>query len=159
MRSVTARIFATSLLLSAATACSPTIDQRGNAPPQERLELIKPGTLTKSDVMALIGSPSSTSNFSDDTWYYISNTVETYAFYAPKELERQIIQIDFDKAGKVKQVRKLGLEDGNSIDLVTRETPAPGQDLTVWDQLMGNMGKFNRKDEYKPTRPGPGGGS
>ncbi|HLN22995.1 MAG TPA: outer membrane protein assembly factor BamE [Patescibacteria group bacterium] len=152
MRSFLARLCITTALLAATSACSPTVDVRGSVLPPERLELVKPGNLTKSDVTALLGSPSSTSNFGDDTWYYINSKVETFAFFKPDEIERQVVQIDFDKDGKVKEVRKLGLEDGKDIATVTRETPSAGRDQSWIEQMLGNVGKFNK------AKGGPGGG-
>jgi outer membrane protein assembly factor BamE (lipoprotein component of BamABCDE complex) len=144
MRPLSARLLITTALLASTVACSPIVDVRGNVLPPERLELVKPGNLTKSDVAALLGTPSSTSNFGDDTWYYINSKVETYAFFKPKEVERQVVQIDFDKSGKVKEVRKLGLEDGKDVVTVSRETPSAGRDMTWIEQLLGNVGKFNK---------------
>jgi outer membrane protein assembly factor BamE (lipoprotein component of BamABCDE complex) len=45
---------------------------------------------------------------SDDDWYYISSKIRTAAFFAPEEVERQVIAIDFDKTGTVTAIRKLG---------------------------------------------------
>jgi len=144
MRSFSARLCITTALLVATSACSPTVDVRGNVMPPERLELVKPGNLTKADVTALLGTPSSTSNFGDDTWYYIYSKTETFAFFKPEELERQVVQVDFDKAGKVVAVHKLGKEDGKDISLVTRETPSAGRDQSWIEQMLGNVGKFNK---------------
>lgn len=143
------RRFSISLLLVSAltglsTGCTPTTDIRGNVPPPERLAEISPGKMTKNDVMALLGSPSNTSTFGDSTWYYISATFETWAYEAPKETERQVVKIDFDTAGKVTDIKTLGLKDGKEIDLITRETPAPGRDLSILEQFLGNVGRFSK---------------
>jgi outer membrane protein assembly factor BamE (lipoprotein component of BamABCDE complex) len=143
-------------LLGAATACEPLVDLRGNMPSPERLVEVKPGRFTKSDVTALLGTPASTSVFGDNRWYYISSKVETIAFFKPEELERQVVVIDFDRTGTVTNIRKLSLADGKDISMVSRETPTAGRDLTVLEQLLGNIGKFNSK--AKDDASGPGGG-
>ena len=125
------------------SACSDNIDPRGNAPLPDSLAQIQPGRVTRSDVVALIGTPATASLFGDDHWYYISSHFQTVAFYEPEELDRQVIIIDFDKAGTVTAVRKLGKEQGKDITMVARETPAPGKELSLLEQLIGNVGKFN----------------
>jgi len=143
------RRFTSTLLLSAAlmglvSGCTSTIDIRGNVPPPERLAEVKPGKMTKNDVMALLGTPSNTSTFGDDTWYYISSTFESWAFEKPTEIERQVVKLDFDRTGRVTDIQTLGLKDGKEIDLITRETPSPGRDLTILEQLLGNVGRFGK---------------
>lgn len=144
MRSFSISILLSAGLLASITGCTSTIDIRGNVPPPERLAEVKPGKMGKNDIISLLGTPSNTTTFGDSTWYYISSKFETYAFYKPEELERQVVEIDFDKTGKVTDMKTLGLKDGKEIDLITRETPAPGRDLTVLEQLLGNVGRFSK---------------
>jgi len=141
------------LLAAGIAACSDNIDPRGNAPLPDALSQIVPGRVTRSDVVALIGTPATASLFGDDHWYYISSHFQTVAFYAPEELDRQVIVIDFDKAGTVTAVRRLGLEQGQEIAMVSRETPAPGKELSLLEQLIGNVGKFS--DQTKDRANGP----
>ncbi|OIQ93106.1 outer membrane protein assembly factor BamE [mine drainage metagenome] len=145
-------LFAAALTLSVG-ACTPTIDIRGNVPPPERLKEIKPGEMGKNDVMALLGTPSDTSTFGDDAWYYVSSKVSTYAFYPPEEIERQVVEIKFNRQGKVISINTLGLKDGKEIDLITKTTPAPGRDLTVLEQLLGNVGRFSGGGATPGTGP------
>ena len=134
-----------------AVACTPTIDQRGNRPLAERLAEVKVNQ-TKTDVLALLGTPATTPPFSDDHWYYISSTIETFAFFAPDEISREVVAIDFNKAGRVTGIRKLSLANGKDVSMVSRETPAPGKELSLFEQFIGNVGRFN------DNQPGAGGG-
>lgn len=146
------RLLLAMAFLGTATACEPVIDQRGNMPAPERLAEIKPGRFTKSDITALLGTPASTSVFGDDRWYYVSSKIETIAFFKPEELERQVVVIDFDRSGTVTDIRKLTLKDGKDVTMVSRETPSAGRDMSVLEQLLGNVGKFNSKakDDAQP---------
>jgi outer membrane protein assembly factor BamE (lipoprotein component of BamABCDE complex) len=132
-------------LLGATTACEPVVDLRGNMPAPERLSEVKPGVFKKSDVAALLGTPASTSVFGDERWYYISSKIETVAFFKPEELERQVVVIDFDRAGTVSEIHKLELKDGKEVAMEARETPTAGRDMSIIEQLLGNIGKFNSK--------------
>ena len=149
------RLGLAAMLAVGIAGCSDNIDPRGNAPMPEALAQIQPGRVTRSDVVALIGTPATASLFGDDHWYYISSHFQTVAFYAPEELDRQVIVIDFDKAGTVTAVRKMGLDQGKDITMVARETPAPGKELSLLEQLIGNVGKFN--DTAHTRADGPSG--
>ena len=142
------RAAALSLLL-AATACSPTIENRGYVPDAEALDRVKPGGQTRGDVAELLGTPSSVTPFSDDTWIYIQRKTSTLAFFEPRVLEQNVVVVDFDDAGVVRDVRRYTLEDGKLIDPVTRKTPAPGKELSFLEQLVGNVGKFNTRNERR----------
>ncbi len=127
-------------------ACTPRVDVRGNLPDSDLLADIEVGHINKRQVADLIGSPSSISPFSSDTWYYVSERTETVAFFEPEVLERKVLIIRFDKQGVAREVKTLGLEDARKIALVERTTPTAGTELTVLKQLFGNLGRFNSEE-------------
>jgi outer membrane protein assembly factor BamE (lipoprotein component of BamABCDE complex) len=143
------RASAVALAVLAGAACSPTIDNRGYVPDKEALERVRPGSQTRADVSELLGSPSSVTPFSDDTWIYIQRKTSTVAFFEPEVLEQNVVVINFDDGGVVKDVRRYTLEDGKLIDPVTRTTPAPGKELSFLEQLIGNVGRFSGKSERR----------
>ena len=153
MRAFVGRLGLAAMLAVGISGCADNIDPRGNAPLPEALAQIQPGRVTRSDVVALIGTPATASLFGDDHWYYISSHFQTVAFYAPEELDRQVIVIDFDKAGTVTAVRKLGLEEGKDVAMIPRSTPAPGKELSLLEQLVGNIGKFGAPEKDKAQGP------
>lgn len=131
----------------ALAACAPNIDVRGNLPEPELLAKISPGVQSREDVASLLGSPSTISTFQDDKWYYIGQKTTQFAFFAPEVLERKVVQISFDPTGIVAESKVYTLEDGQEIDPVDRITPTEGRELTILQQLLGNVGKFNTKSE------------
>jgi outer membrane protein assembly factor BamE (lipoprotein component of BamABCDE complex) len=143
------RLLIASALVLGLGACSPTIENRGYVPDKESLEKVKPGGQTRSDVADLLGTPSSVTPFSENTWIYIQSRTSTMAFFDPKVLEQNVVVVDFDDAGLVQDVRRYTLEDGKVIDPVSRKTPAPGKELSFLEQLVGNVGKFNTKNERR----------
>jgi outer membrane protein assembly factor BamE (lipoprotein component of BamABCDE complex) len=140
-------LLASGLSLALLGACTPTIENRGYVPDKEALEKVKPGTQTRSDVSELLGTPSSVTPFSDNTWIYIQSKTSTIAFFDPKFLEQNVVVVNFDDAGVVQDVHHYTLEDGKVIDPVTRKTPAPGKELSFIEQLVGNVGKFNTNNQ------------
>ncbi|MFQ5783847.1 MAG: outer membrane protein assembly factor BamE [Alphaproteobacteria bacterium] len=145
--STTTRALLVTVFVAAASACSPTVSQRGNLPDPVTLEKILPGEATRRDVARTLGSPSSVATFGDEVWYYISSRVERFAFYSPKVTEQQIVAIAFDDTGTVRSIERYGLEDARKIDPVARTTPTSGKTLTILQQLVGNVGRFVRKDD------------
>ena len=145
MRNVLRPIIFAALL--AATACTPTVDIRGNNPLPDQMAQIKVGETTQDEVMTLLGTPSSTMNYGEEVWHYISGRTETTAFFMPDEKERKVVSIFFDNGGKVSNITTLTLLDGKVIQSVGRETPAAGKDLSFLEQLLGNVGKFSKEEK------------
>jgi outer membrane protein assembly factor BamE (lipoprotein component of BamABCDE complex) len=133
------------------TACAPRIDQRGNKPDEDQVTQINPGVDDKNRVAELIGTPSAISTFNDKTWYYISKRTETTAFWDPDVVDQEVLAIQFDEGGIVQNMKVYGLEDGRQIAYVDRTTPTEGNQLTIIQQLLGNLGRFNPSND---TRPG-----
>ena len=94
--------------------------------------------------MQLIGSPSTIGTFSDKRWYYISRKTEKVAFFNPNTIDQQVVEVQFDEQDKVLEVKKLNLTDSKDVEIVQRSTPTAGKSMTVFDQLLGNIGKFNK---------------
>jgi len=123
-------------------ACTPRIDVRGNMPDPERLSEIKPGEFSRDEITEILGSPSSVAAFDQETWYYVSQRTETVAFFEPEVKERKILILRFDKDGTLSDMETLSAEDGQKILPVDRKTPTAGNEMTVLDQLFGNLGRF-----------------
>ncbi len=137
-------------------ACSPTVDQRGNLPGADRIAQIHPGSTTRDQVAKILGTPSSTGVFNDKQWYYISRRTEQVAFFDPEVLDQQVYIVDFDDKGVVRQVDHRDLKDGRDITPAPGATPAPGRELTFLEQVLGNVGRFNKGGSSSSSE---GGGS
>ncbi|MNK09666.1 SmpA / OmlA family protein [compost metagenome] len=152
-------IFAAVALAAAAGACAPTVATQGfqaiDAKPQD----VVAGTDTRETVLARLGSPSTTSTFEPETvWYYLTQTTERYTYNKPQVSQRTVTEITFNKDdGKVAAVRTLGLEDGRQIAMERRETPTRGRQLTILEQLLGNVGRgqLPRTEEDVPGQRRP----
>jgi outer membrane protein assembly factor BamE (lipoprotein component of BamABCDE complex) len=145
------------LAVAALAACAPIKDVRGYVPDDEKLATVSIGTDTRDSVQEKLGTPSSTAAFGDPTWYYISTEQERYAFFRPDVTKRQILAIQFADSGKVNDIRRYGIEDGQVIALVDRETPSRGKEMTFLQQLFGNMGAAPAGapgQQQGPGRPG-----
>ncbi len=120
--------------------CAPEINIRGHAPNPDSLAQIKPGQQTRNQVLDLLGSPTSVGAFEDTHWYYISRRTEHLAFFEPEVVETQVVMVEFDTAGFVKQVAHLPSEDIREVELVERKTPTKGREFSFLQQILGNIG-------------------
>ncbi|HEU0221156.1 MAG TPA: outer membrane protein assembly factor BamE [Paracoccaceae bacterium] len=129
--------------LLALAGCSSVYRGHGYAPPPEELSDIVPGQDSQGTVREKIGRPGSTGVINESAWYYVGTTIEHYAYREPKVVDRRVVAVLFDDQGTVTGVKQYGIEDGKVIDLVTRTTPTYGKELTVVQQLLGNLLNFN----------------
>jgi len=139
-------------------ACAPVVGQNGFQAVDAKPTDIVAGTDTRETVLAKLGTPSTTSTFeSDDIWYYMSQVTEKYTYNRPHVTQRSVTEITFNDAGQVAAVRTLGLEDGQRIAMNDRETPTRGRQLTILEQLLGNVarGQLPRTEENIPGQRRP----
>jgi len=149
-------LLAAGILTLTLGACSSTVATRGNMLDAQQLSTLQPGVTTRDDVAASLGTPTATATFDQSTWYYIGQRTEKTAFFMPTVVARKVVAVHFDDKGVVAKVDALGLEDGQTIAMVDRQTPTAGKELTVMEQMLGNLGRFNPAPRT-PSR-GTGGG-
>lgn len=143
------------LVATAVSGCSSRVAVRGNLPDSERLAEVVPGDMSREEVAEILGSPSSVTAFDSNLWMYISERTETFAFMPPEVVERNVVLVRFDDKGFVKDIKKLDLSSAQDIKHVERITPTSGNEITFWDQLFGNVGRFNKGANNDVTPGGP----
>lgn len=132
------------LLIAGLTACTPTEHVRGNIIDEQKMQSIEIGTSSQGDVLRLLGSPTTTSTFDQNTWYYVGEKTSQTGVYRPEVKERLVVAFAFDQAGTVSDITRLDKEDGQDISISDKETPSSGRNFTILQQLLGNLGRFNR---------------
>lgn len=144
--------------LCGVTACDPKVDTGGYVSEAPIKELISAGKSTRDEVLSKLGSPSSQSSFGEETWYYITDRKEAYAFLKPEVVEQEVTRITFDPSGVVSKVETYNKDDGAEFSLVKRTTPTEGHQLGFFEQIVGNIGRFNHPDSGTGVTPGRKGG-
>jgi len=124
---------------------------RGNKVDSDALAQLVPGTSTRADVTAAIGSPSARASFDDNTWIYIGEVTKPVIGGTTSVSDQQVYVLNFDQGGVLKAIDHKTQKDSEDVDVVARTTPSPGNSATFLQQLLGNVGKFS------PTGP-PGSG-
>jgi outer membrane protein assembly factor BamE (lipoprotein component of BamABCDE complex) len=154
---------AAGLLIPAAaaslSACAPITSYSGFQAIESDPKDVKIGTDTKSTVRGRLGSPSATGTFDGNTWFYMNQMKSRVAFKRPEIVARNVVAITFNKDSEVVTgVNSYTLKDGKVIAFNGRETPTRGRELTILEQILGNVGRgsvLNNADDQVPgNRPG-----
>ena len=132
--------------------CDNIVDYRGFAPTPGSTEKLEIGSQSREDVVRLVGSPSAVATFNPNTWYFITQRQETWAFLKPTITQQTVMQVTFSDAGRISEIKHYDLKDAREIEMVARVTPTAGKELTVLEQILGNIGKFS--GPRKETNPG-----
>jgi outer membrane protein assembly factor BamE (lipoprotein component of BamABCDE complex) len=136
--------------------CQPIVANRGNMLDEDRITQVKAGSSSKNDVFEALGSPSITSTFDDNTWYYVGQRTEREAFFRPVITDRKVIAVQFDDTDHVKTVDRIGLEEAVEVEPLEETTPAVGREITFMEQLIGNIGRPSSKKKKKDEDEGGG---
>lgn len=138
------RLYSLTLLtaLTLTGACSPVVSQRGNLLDSYQTEQVIVGESTRSDVLRVIGSPTTQSTFNPNIWYYIGQETEKHGILDDEVVSENIVTVTFNAQGIVES---LDTPATNRIDIpyARTKTPTHGNELTFMQQLLGNLGKFN----------------
>ena len=133
------------LLLSSCAWLMPPPQVRGNKVDPELLKELVPGTSTKADVSAVIGSPTARDTFDDNTWLYISELTQERIGRTLGELNQNVVVLNFDDKGVLKTVHKLDKADC-----------AAGDGDRPHHAIAGNRGVVHAAaaGQYRPLQPG-----
>jgi len=158
-RTTFAALAAVTMAAAGLSACSPITSYSGFQAIDSDPKDVKIGTDTKSTVRAKLGSPSVTSTFDPNVWFYVNQIKQRVAFQRPKVINRNITAIAFNKETEmVETVNVYTLKDGKVIAYNARETPTRGREMTILEQLLGSVGRgglLPQEDQGLPgSRPG-----
>jgi len=148
-------VFAISLSFVALVSCAPTNSFQGFQVVDHAPADVKVGTDTRDTVMARLGSPTATSTFDKNTWFYMSQVSNKTAFYRPRVIRRDVVAIQFDKdTQQVTTLNTYTLKDGRVIAFNGRETPTRGREMTVLEQLLGSISAASALPPDQNQTPG-----
>ena len=139
MKVMTTLLTAAGLLAS----CQPMVDNRGHTTEADDFKQIIIGQSRTDDVTAVLGSPTTRSNFGGETWYYINERKETFGMFPSEVADQNVTAINFDANKVVTSIDTYKKEDGKEVQVVSKTTPTEGRHLTFIEQIMGNVGRFS----------------
>lgn len=129
--------------------CRPIYALHGYAPSDEDLALIEVGRDTRDTVAVTIGRPTASGLLGDEAWFYVQSRWKTVGPAASQEIDRQVVAITFDDAGRVANIERFGLERGEIVAISRRVTTTNIRGKGILSQLFGNIGRLNTGDLFK----------
>ena len=92
---------------------------------------------SRDQVLIALGTPSTTAEFGNEVYYYISQTRRRAAlFLDARVVDQRVLAIYFDNNNRIERIADYGLQDGEIFDFATRTTPIGGEDLTFVQQIL-----------------------
>lgn len=140
------------------TGCSPTLAVRGNILQDYQVADVKVGQDTQSDILRKLGSPTTKAPFDDNTWYYMGQKTEKHGILDAKIDEEKVYQVTFNEQGVVTGIQDVTHKRAD-IPYSRDSTPTTGNELTVTQQLLGNLGRFNKDENAKKHSSDDNGGA
>ena len=131
--------------LIALGACTPTKSVRGNLLHDYQVSAVQAGVDTQSDVLRKLGSPTTKAPFDEKVWYYLGQETEKRGILDPEVKNERIVVVSFNENGTVANIQNVDPKR-NDVPYVREKTPTSGQELTFMQQLLGNMGRFNKAE-------------
>ena len=122
-------------------ACTPTHNVRGNLIEDYQLEDIQAGVDGRSDILRKLGSPTTRAPFDDDVWYYLGQETEKRGVFDPEVKNERVVVVFFNDDGMVEKIEYVDTNRMN-IPVARDKTHTSGNEMTVMQQLLGNIGRF-----------------
>lgn len=141
---IASRLAATAAVAVSLTGCLgyEGVVNRGAVLDSRSTSQVKAG-MTAQQVMATVGTPSTTSTVGGDAWYYVSQRIERKFAFMPQNItEQRVYAVYFDKSKKVQRVADYGMEDGKPIDFISRTTPTAGPEYHLLQGMLSKMGSL-----------------
>lgn len=139
---VRGKLVAVAVVALALAGCAPSFRNHGYAPDKDQLEQIQVGVTTRQDVADFIGRPSTYGVLSGGDWYYVQSRFRHQTYQAPKEVDREVVAIRFNR-DVVANVERYGLEDGRVVTLSRRVTEGSIPEISFLRQLLGTLGRVD----------------
>ncbi len=122
------------------SACVAQYRNHGYLPREDDLANVIVGVDTRDSVAESIGVPGTSGVLAGGDYYYVGSRVRHYGAFAPEIIEREIVAVDFDSQGVVRNITRYGLEDGQVVTLTRRVTVTGDGNISFIRQLFGNIG-------------------
>ena len=97
------------------------------------------GKTTKNEIIQLLGSPSTTSNFDDEqSWIYISSQFKKFVFLDGSNTDQKILILSFNQ-NTLKNKELLSKNDINNIEYEETLTDSKGKKVSWIKDFFSNL--------------------
>ncbi len=131
------------LIFLGVSACSDDVDNRGYITKFSDFSKLEAGVSSKDEVQALLGSPTTTSLYGKEQWIYLGSEVTKETFFEPEVKNYEAFIITFNSDDIVEKIDKRDKNSLKEIEISEDKTATGGSKVTIIQQLLGNLGKFD----------------
>lgn len=131
------------IVVGIVSGCSEMNRRHGYTPTDTQLAELQVGVDTQKSVAEKLARPSLVGIENDNSWYYVESLWKQRPISASKELSREIVVLTFTDDGVLKNVGRLGLQDGQFIVLsrrVSEESVGEPDFITRLFSRIGTIG-------------------
>lgn len=130
-------------VLAALSGCARMERFHGYTPDARDLAQVQTGQTSRAAVIALFGQPVDVGARDDSRIYYVSSKFERFGPFAPQEVAREVLVLQFDQADTLRDIARYTREDGVIIALDRRVTDDGIADVSILGQLLGSFGRID----------------
>lgn len=134
--------------------CASIRENRGYIQDAALIGSVQPGVDNRQSVQAALGRPSFTSQFGQQTWYYVSSTTGRAPFGRPSIRSHSVLAVKFDAAGNVIAAENTGMDRVVALAPDGDATPTLGRERSFLEDLFGNIGQVGAPGAGAPGGPG-----
>ena len=104
-----------------------------------KFEELEVGKIKKDEILNMLGSPSTTSNFDKEpSWIYISSEFKKFVFLDGQNTDQKILILSFDKETLTKK-ELLSKKDINDIEYEDTITDSRGKKINWLREFFSNL--------------------
>jgi len=150
------KVLFAAVALTTVAGCSNKDSYRGYMFDPALSDAILPGVDNRISVESTLGSPTLESTFDENVWYYVNRVDRNRSFYWPEPKSRKIMLVRFNNQGTVSEVTNYDLSSAQDIDPVKDRTRTRGSELSFFQELFMNVGRFVGAQGGPQGSGGPG---
>ena len=122
----------------------------GYAPNIDDIKEIKTQSYTKQKIQEEFGVPFMVGVNNNNYWYYLSYQTTQYGFGKKTYKKFNLVELKFEN-DTVSFIKKYNEADFKKVAFRSDETSTSGKKLGVFEQIIGNVGKFRPKPKASST--------
>jgi len=135
------------LLILLLSSCQ-SLNTRGVYIENDKINQITSQETDKEQLVLSIGIPTLKPDYSPDTWYYVSRTLENKPWSTPRVIKQRVVKITFT-GDKVDHVEVIDNKHYKGLDIVSARTPVRGTEENPVQTFVKNFGRFNKQPKSK----------
>ena len=118
--------------------------RRGAVIKPYQLEQLESGKSNYNDVLNILGTPTSVSNYDPRLWYYFSEMKSKWGFLDPISDDQEVYQVRLDEKGNYVSYKLFTGANAVKLAVSKNTTPTVARDKSFLQELLTNFGRYSK---------------